>query len=206
MVCVLCLNIQDFPQGLYDSLYALASPSRRQRADRCRNSQDALRCITGEALLRKVLRDRLQNQNPHIVQEPGGKPRVEQLPGFHFNLSHAASWVVLAWGDSPVGIDVEAVARGKERLARRFFSPEEQAYIFSSAQEVPERFTQIWTAKESYLKYLGTGLSTPLTSFCTRTMSSPRFFSRILEDGAVLTLCTREDTWEMAFLNPEQLL
>ncbi len=206
MAHVICLNIADFPPELYQALLSQASPQRRERAEKCLRYADALRCLCGEALLRLVLRSRLPGQIPEIAREGWGKPFVRQLPEFAFNLSHSGNWVVLAWGDSPVGVDVETVTPGRERLAQRFFSPAEQAWVFSSPEGAARRFTQVWTAKESYVKFLGTGLTTSLPSFCTRTMSSPRFFTRTLEDGAVLTLCTQEADWEVGFLTPRQLL
>lgn len=104
-----------------------------------------------------------------IAQGPNGKPYVENLDGFHYNLSHSGDWVVLAWGDSEVGVDVEQLRESAnlERITRRFFTEEERTYIFAPVeeQERNRRFTKIWTCKESYVKYLGTGLAKSLESF-----------------------------------------
>ena len=50
---------------------------------------------------------------------------------------------------------------------------EEQEYIFSVKNDAEKaaRFTEIWTLKESYLKYLGCGLSQSLESFAVDAAS-----------------------------------
>lgn len=51
-----------------------------------------------------------------------------------------------------------------EHIARRYFTPEEQEYC---AVYGAHGFFQIWAAKEGYTKWLGLGLSHPISSFST---------------------------------------
>ena len=96
-----------------------------------------------------------------------GKPYLPDVPGVHFSLSHSGSMAMCAIADSPVGCDIQelSAARCGERVARRFFTPAEYARITAAA--APEReFVRLWTLKESYVKYLGTGIGgCPLDSF-----------------------------------------
>ena len=96
-----------------------------------------------------------------------GKPCLPDVPGVHFSLSHSGSMAMCAIADSPVGCDIQelSAARRGERVARRFFTPAEYARIAAAAN--PEReFVRLWTLKESYVKYLGTGIGgCPLDSF-----------------------------------------
>ncbi len=96
-----------------------------------------------------------------------GKPYLPDAPGVHFSLSHSGSMAMCAVADSPVGCDIQELssARRGERVARRFFTPAEYARITAAAG--PEReFARLWTLKESYVKYLGTGIDgCPLDSF-----------------------------------------
>ncbi len=93
-----------------------------------------------------------------------GKPMLEN-DGLHFSLSHTTGFVVCAIGDRELGVDVEKTRTYREALVRRFFCPEEQAFLGRSADS-DEDFTVLWTLKESYLKALGCGLNRPLNSFC----------------------------------------
>jgi len=80
----------------------------------------------------------------------------------HFSLSHGGSWAVCAVGETPLGVDVE-LPRCSIAVARRWFHPEEVA-----AAEDPDSLCRLWTAKEAFVKALGTGFSTPLNSFVVR--------------------------------------
>ena len=56
--------------------------------------------------------------------------------------------------------------RAFDRLARRFFRPEEQeALALLEGDRRAESFFRLWTIKESYLKYTGRGIGGGLSSF-----------------------------------------
>ena len=142
-----------------------------------------------------------------LVKNEHGKPRVQNCSDFHFNISHSGHWVVLACGETEVGIDVETIRMDskKEKIARRFFTQAEQNYVFQDETGFDDRFYQIWTAKESYLKCLGMGLQKALNSFCVRSMEYPNFFCQQL-DNCAMTLCTEDLAYRLELLCPEQLL
>lgn len=96
---------------------------------------------------------------------PHGKPYWAENSEFHFNLSHSGNMIAIALSNVPVGIDIEGIDCPDLRVAKRFFSKDEQEYVFSKAQERVQRFYEIWTKKEAYTKYLGMGLSYPFNSF-----------------------------------------
>ena len=199
MVHVLCLDVSAWDEGLYQQLYQQASPERKARADRYRRREDALRCVAADALLRRVLGPEYGS----IQKTPDGKPYLPERPDFHFNLSHGGKWVVLAYGPSPLGVDVESLRRDPNlhSIARRFFSLEEQAYVFAEGADSHQRFFKIWTGKEGYLKYLGTGLKKDLTSFSVLSPEPGVYFHwEDLPDGSHLCLCTRETAYQLEFL------
>ena len=166
---------------------ALASLERKQRAEACHKREDAVCCLVAEALLRYAF----PGKDPETLsREPGGKPYWE---GCHFNLSHSGPYVVLAVGESPVGVDVECCRESRKAgaLAKRYFTPEEMAF----AADSQERFLRVWTAKEARLKWDGTGLRTPLNS--VSVLGDPLAKTWLLP-GAVLTLWAQEHPacWE----------
>ena len=205
MIRLICTDISDMTEAAFRALYEKASAGRRGRADRYRRPADAMRCLTAEALLRYVL------GTGDFTEEkaPGGKPFLREYPDFHYNLSHAGRWVVLACGDSEVGVDVEKIRRDTdvEAIAGHFFAPEEQRAVRENPAYSRERFFEIWTSKESYVKYLGTGLRTDLTAF---SVFSPepevRLFRRKLGEDYCLSLCTACDDYLLELLDLQRLL
>lgn len=198
------VDTSELDEQTYQQLYALASDERRQRADRYLRQEDAHRCILADGLLRRVLgADWLS-----VSRTKRGKPFLPGREDLHFNLSHSGRWVVIAWADRPVGVDVETVLmnESKESLARRFFHEDEQSYLFSAhGQERAHRFFEIWTKKESYLKYLGTGIDRPLDSFCVLHLTDVVFHCHRFKD-AMLTLCSTDPECQILPLTPKMLL
>jgi len=190
MIRVVCWDISGLDRETYERLYAQSSPERQARADRYRRHEDALRCVAAEALVRRAAGGPVA-----IMKDEGGKPRLAGMESFRYNLSHSGNWVVMAWGESEVGVDVEKIHmdEGKEQIARRFFSREEQDYIFAAEGDLrAERFFQVWTGKESYLKYLGTGLRTPMDSFSVLSLEGVFLHRWTLPGGYFLSLSCQE--------------
>ena len=203
MVQILCTDISSVDQGAYQQLYAAASCSRRERADRYRNFSDAVRCLAGEMLLRQALNAVFgQWEVFSLAQTEHGKPYVVNQPDFHFSISHSGNWVVLAYGRTEVGVDVQDINSKKntEAVARRFFTEEEQQYL-TSQPDPALAFSRIWTGKESYLKYLGTGLAKSLTSFSVLSPDEGIHYFWETQDGCSLCLCTREESYNLRFVD-----
>lgn len=89
-----------------------------------------------------------------------GKPYVSNLPHIHFNISHSGDWVICAVYDKAVGVDIQKMKDTDfASIAKRAFTKEEQdTFNKASKEDVKTQFYKIWTAKESYIKLLGTGL------------------------------------------------
>ncbi|MCM3746393.1 4'-phosphopantetheinyl transferase superfamily protein [Paenibacillus pasadenensis] len=155
--------------ALYPVLLNYVSAERREAAGRYRKPIDAYRSLTGEILARLAVRQQLRIPNDELVfvKNAYGKPMLSPpAADCHFNVSHAGSWVVCAFGDSPVGVDVERIKPIDISIAERFFAPEEYAALTSLPEQEQLRFFyQLWTLKESYIKAVGKGLSIPLDSF-----------------------------------------
>lgn len=201
MIHILCADIASAEEDTYRYLYARASAERQARADRCRRFGDKLRCVTAEALLKKLL-----GPEPYrIGKTDSGKPCIMDREDVFFNLSHSGRYVVIAWGNTEVGVDVQKQdpSVNTRAIAERFFSPEELSFV----RQDPSRFYEIWTGKESYLKYTGKGLREDLRSFSV--LSPPpglRYHHCTLEGGYSLSLCTTEEDYTLEILDVRQLI
>lgn len=90
-------------------------------------------------------------------KDPYGKPFLEGHPEVQFNVSHCRTCVACAIGGEPVGIDVERRFPWKESLAQRICHPAEWEWLMDGPDR-PARLNLLWSRKESYLKYIGTGI------------------------------------------------
>lgn len=204
MIRVICGDISPLTEPEYQRLYEKATQDRKLKADRYRRQEDSLRCVAADALLRYAL----GNSDYVIEKTSSGKPFIRGRENFHFNLSHAGNWVVMAYGHSEVGVDVETVRMDTniEAIARRFFAPEEQSFVFQEEADRHQRFFRIWTGKESYVKYLGTGLNMDLASFSVLSMDQGiRIHHRMLPDGSHLSLCITEHDYLFELLDLRRL-
>ncbi len=100
---------------------------------------------------------------PHVA----GPDRAETV---NFNISHARGMIVCGFANrSDIGVDVEDSQRTTQAAFKRlssYFSADEIMML----EDLPEhsqkqRFFDIWTLKESYIKARGGGLSIPLNKF-----------------------------------------
>ena len=204
---VVCVDISGMEAETCEALYARATPERRAKADRYRAEEDKIRCVVAGALLARAVQESLGVLEYTLERNGYGKPYIKNAEQFYFNLSHSGRWVVIAYGDSEVGIDVEQIREDARRqeLARRYFTADEQEFIFRSEEGCPERFFQIWTGKESFLKFLGTGLTRPLDSFSVLTMQN-RLHTHMLEGGYCMTLCADAPSYSVELLDARLLL
>lgn len=204
MIQVVCADISGLNDADYEKLYCEATEERKNRADRYLRREDALRCVMADALLRHAL----GTDCYRTVQTADGKPCISDRPDFHYNLSHSGRWVILAFGDRAVGVDVEQIREETDiqAIAGRFFSAEEQQYVRGNPDQSRSRFFEVWTAKESFVKYLGKGLQKDLPTF---SVFSPelgvRFYEKELEGGYWMHLCTEGDDGVLELLDVQQL-
>lgn len=131
-----------------------------------RRQLNYLQRCQGRKMLRSVLSARLGVEASHLVFDKGenGKPFLPNARDLHFNLSHSGDWIVAALDDEPVGLDLEKVRPFATDMRRFVCGPEEEKFFSGGKKELDEAYVRCWTFKESYLKYLGRGLSLPLPS------------------------------------------
>ena len=162
------INIECIHPLAYSTLYEHASAERQKKADKYIRREDAIMCILSEAMFRYALRQTGRSISLTAQKDKNGKPFVEG-EAFKFNVSYAGKFVAIGYGETEIGIDVERIFidSGRELVAKYYYTEAEYAEIFKDGIEENNalQFTQIWTMKESYLKYLGTEKNRPLVSF-----------------------------------------
>ena len=122
----------------------------------------------GEALVRYVLKTywHIAPFSYRILRQKKGKPYLEGVPNLFFNISHSGDYLVCAFSDQAVGIDIEKRQKARMEVASRFFHSLEVERLKSVWAEKKDRlFYDFWSVKESFLKYTGAGLTRPMSSF-----------------------------------------
>lgn len=137
---------------------------RIKKIKKLKNTDDRLRSL-GAGLLTNFLRKRYSIKEGLKVDK-FGKPYFENAK-VYFNISHSGNFVVMAVSRWNIGIDVQRMKLVRNRVAEKNFLPKECEYIneFEDDQIKQQRFCEIWTIKEAYLKNIGIGLRKPLNSF-----------------------------------------
>ena len=146
----------------------------RARHDRFRVEHARDQHILARALVRTVL-------SRYVPVDPGawrftatdkGRPEIagpEDVPPLRFNLSHTRGLLAcVVTLESDAGIDVEWIHRKGRTVdvADRYFSPiEVKALHRLPVRAQRDRFFDLWTLKEAYIKARGLGLALPLRKF-----------------------------------------
>ncbi len=139
-----------------ESLEALKSfdPNRYETICRIKSKENKKRLL-GAGLLLKDMCDSLGLSEPKICRDDHGKPYLDTHPDLFFNLSHSGEYVALAYGDDPVGIDIQEVRNVPNSFAGRILNKEEyDRYDLNDTKTI----CRIWTIKEAYSKLIGLGL------------------------------------------------
>lgn len=161
----------DPPRQSLPGRIALLSADEKARADRFHFERHRLRYIAGRACLRTLLGGYLNLPPARVVFDysPLGKPSLHPLPDgrvLQFNLSNSEDRALIAFRwERLVGVDLEFIhpMPDEDDFARQFFCAPECALIHSlSGAEKTRTFFELWTSKESLLKAMGTGLTTPI--------------------------------------------
>lgn len=100
-----------------------------------------------------------------IVKNEFGKPYYHNSSLF-FNLSHSENYACCYLDDNEVGVDIQFCKENVKfiKIANRFFTENEYNNLMKSDNNLLD-FYRMWSAKESYIKLIGKGLSIPLDSF-----------------------------------------
>ena len=139
--------------------------ARREKLAAFRHEGARRLSLAASLLLVRALQDEGLHTDTIALSEYG-KPYLPQLPDFHFSLSHSGTMALCAVSDEEVGCDIELPRGYDPAIARRFFHPAEQEWLFSHPEaEQSGAFFRLWTCKESFVKALGLGLSLELDSF-----------------------------------------
>lgn len=152
-----------------DEWLPFLSPERREKVGRFYREMDSIRSMLSELVAKRFIIEMTgcTSEQIAIQADQFGKPFVcEPYKHIQFNISHSGIWVVGIANDRghPVGIDIEQIDEDLEigSFASILSINEKRVLDSLPANERRERFIELWTYKESYVKATGMGLSMPI--------------------------------------------
>ena len=165
-------DVCDISEKDYNLSFSYMTDSRKAKIERLKNLQAKKCTLAGEWLVRLLLK-KITGQAAEsfvINADKNGKPYSTNAHGLHFNISHSQNMVAAVVCSKNVGVDIEAIRPVNLKLAKRMCTPHELKYIFGDLPADADyekntnpvyvsRFLEIWTLKEAYLKYKGTGIT-----------------------------------------------
>lgn len=167
--------------------------------------EDRQRSLIGELIVRKFYQEKLGMEKFDFEYNEHDKPSLKSFSEEHFNISHSGDFVVVAFSDEQIGVDVEMIGKDRRGVAERFFTVREiqQMHACETTKDQIHFFYKLWTLKESYMKAIGKGMTMSLSSFSfifnnqvavlDFTDSDPDwiFHSQLWKDKAYLSICSK---------------
>ena len=149
---------------IFDQQVKTLDNERAEKVEGLRVTADKLRCV-GAGILIHFVREQY-GIDSDVAVDKFGKPYFVNSD-IKFNISHSGMFVIMAVSDYNLGIDIQKIKEDKHRIAEKSFLASECEYINEIEDEkvMQQRFCEVWTLKEAYLKNIGIGLRKPLNSF-----------------------------------------
>lgn len=115
-----------------------------------------------------------------LIRGAHGKPYIKERKDVFFNISHSGEYVLCAFSDTSVGVDIEKKGKLRLTVARRFFHAEEIQQLENTwgEEKQAELFYRLWSVKESFLKYTGEGLSASFSAFAVNFENAGLFLRK----------------------------
>lgn len=153
-------DVTNMSESEFCALYYRSDEKRKAKVDRLRKRPGKKLSVAAGELVRNAIAKELNMdaKDLRFRTSKSGKPYAENAK-IQFSISHSGDIAVCALSDKPVGIDIEQIREVNVNVARRLFTPDEQIYVFEKWTQVRERFFEVWTRKEAYVKMLGKGIS-----------------------------------------------
>lgn len=183
----------ELSQSEFCTMQNYVSPEKQKRIKKFHFYQDAVNCLLGDILARVEI-SRITDTGMGQIEfefNEYGKPFVVGNSSIQFNISHAGRYIACVIAEGPVGIDIELIKNADMKIAERFFTPNETAYIMDGQQNT--RFYEVWTKKESRIKWEGKGLHKPLPSFSVFESNSQEqltYHNAFQNDEAICHVCS----------------
>lgn len=150
--------------------------------------------IRAKELLKTMLAERILRGSPEkLLFEYGkyGKPYLKNT-ALQFNLSYTQGAYIIALSDGEIGADIERLRAAKPHVVNRCFTNSESRYLHQDMELLDQRFYELWTQKEAYVKYTGQGFSRSPQSIDVLAQPIRGCLYTLTDNDVIISLCGRD--------------
>lgn len=132
------------------------APAMQEEILRYKQESDRKSRVLAREIINQYLAAEKKEQIPvHFLLDQNKKPYLAEGPCF--NISHSGNYVMVAFSNKPVGVDIEEKREIDWALISTHFHDAEQEYI-AGEENKADAFYRVWARKEAYLKAIGVGI------------------------------------------------
>lgn len=140
------------------------SKERQEKIKYLKNDKAKKLCLYSALLSRMMLSQHtnIKNNELFFTKNKYGKPLFYSPDdSVHFNFSHSRDVIIFTLSYHEIGVDIEKPRPYNMALVNKVLHEEEKDYYFSLNTDLEKDrfFFRIWTIKEAYAKYQGTGIN-----------------------------------------------
>lgn len=125
----------------------------------------------------------------NIGKDKYGRPYFINHGEIDMSISHTDGMIAVAVSrGKKIGIDVEKVHRINKKIVDKYYLESEKKMIYDGNQDYETGVIIIWTKKEAYSKYIGTGLTRELLKTDLTKRSDVSFFLE-RQKSYIISIC-----------------
>lgn len=191
MVRIVLKNINDI--SLNELNISKLPPYRRQKFERIIDEKSKRQSLAAGLLISKYI------SHKEIKLNEYGKPYVEG--GKFFSIAHSGDYALLAMSDvCDIGCDIELLRDcDYERMGKLVFTDSELSEL-KYCDDKRDRFFELWTMKEAFIKCIGEGFHFPVKSLDlsgekshTVYNNEKYFFKEYMLNDCKIMICSRDN-------------
>lgn len=164
-------NINDYKlKHLFENLPQCFCGYELSKIRKLLKKKDQKRSLVGKIATAKILSEFLKIKEDSFIfgRDEFDRPflKAPKFKKIDFNISHSEDYVLVAFhSEVKIGVDIEKIRPIDMKIMENVFTDEEIGYVESDKNLSLERFYELWSLKESFVKAVGEGLSYPLKNF-----------------------------------------
>lgn len=184
-LCLYLIYTDNIDEKILNTVFSKLPLKKQKEILNFKFSYNHVPKILSKYLLYKIISYELEIDICKVNIEYGNKGKPFLKNGKRcFSISYSKEIIVIATDIDDIGVDIEYIKPISEyRDMLDFFMDSEKSLLLKSkGKDRLEKFYELWTLKESYLKALGLGLEYPLNKFGFDIAEERAFLSQAIDN------------------------